>query len=110
MEEETIGSQGLFQSSFLKQLVLDTLEWKGALLLKALAEDDVNRSIECLRLEDPGRLWRKRNLEAAEFDRRFLRSISAFDNSCSCPRFPISAFRQLSKVGHAKHDLEKYNH
>ncbi|BFI12731.1 hypothetical protein MPTK1_4g10930 [Marchantia polymorpha subsp. ruderalis] len=51
MEEETIGSQGLFQSSFLKQLVLDTLEWKGALLLKALAEDDVNRSIECLRLE-----------------------------------------------------------
>ncbi|OAE25129.1 hypothetical protein AXG93_3217s1460 [Marchantia polymorpha subsp. ruderalis] len=53
-EDETVGilSQALIQSSSLKELLLKSMEWGAALLLKALAGDDRNRSIECLRLAD----------------------------------------------------------
>ncbi|BFI22709.1 hypothetical protein MPTK1_8g15075 [Marchantia polymorpha subsp. ruderalis] len=53
MEDETVGilSQALIQSSSLKELVLKgQVKWGGPLLLKALAGDDRNRSIERLRL------------------------------------------------------------
>ncbi|BFI16335.1 hypothetical protein MPTK1_5g20875 [Marchantia polymorpha subsp. ruderalis] len=54
MEEETVGflSQALIQSSSLKELTLSEVECGAALLLKALAEDDGNRSIERLYLMD----------------------------------------------------------
>ncbi|OAE28050.1 hypothetical protein AXG93_488s1120 [Marchantia polymorpha subsp. ruderalis] len=54
MEEETVGilSQALIQSSSLKELYLDNVKWGATLLLKALAGDDGNRSIN--------RLWLKR--------------------------------------------------
>ncbi|BBN19947.1 hypothetical protein MPTK1_8g15140 [Marchantia polymorpha subsp. ruderalis] len=54
MEDETVGilSQALIKSSSLKELKLINVKWGGPLLLKALAGDDRNRSIE--RLE----LWR----------------------------------------------------
>ncbi|BBN06182.1 hypothetical protein MPTK1_3g19100 [Marchantia polymorpha subsp. ruderalis] len=52
MEEETVGilSQALIQSSSLKLLCLDKVDWGVALLLNALAGDDGNRSIERLSL------------------------------------------------------------
>ncbi|BBN08641.1 hypothetical protein MPTK1_4g13180 [Marchantia polymorpha subsp. ruderalis] len=53
MEDETVGilSQALNQSLALKEFTLDQAgEWAGPLLLKALAGDDRNRSIERLRL------------------------------------------------------------
>ncbi|OAE26423.1 hypothetical protein AXG93_131s1330 [Marchantia polymorpha subsp. ruderalis] len=58
MEEEYVGilSQALIESTSLKQLWLDQVEWGAALLLKALAGDDGNRSIERLRLENMYRL------------------------------------------------------
>ncbi|OAE27309.1 hypothetical protein AXG93_2817s1140 [Marchantia polymorpha subsp. ruderalis] len=51
MEDETVGilSQVLIQSSSLRELAVDQVKW-GPALLKALAGDDGNRSIECLRL------------------------------------------------------------
>ncbi|OAE18532.1 hypothetical protein AXG93_625s1220 [Marchantia polymorpha subsp. ruderalis] len=55
MEDETVGilSQALIQSSSLKELTLEAAgKWGGPLLLKALAGDDRNRSIERLRLRD----------------------------------------------------------
>ncbi|BFI33260.1 hypothetical protein MPTK2_4g13541 [Marchantia polymorpha subsp. ruderalis] len=55
MEDETVGilSQALIQSLALKEFTLDRArEWAGRLLLKALAGDDRNRSIERLRLKD----------------------------------------------------------
>ncbi|BBN15114.1 hypothetical protein MPTK1_6g17160 [Marchantia polymorpha subsp. ruderalis] len=53
MEEEYVGilSQALIQSSSLKELWLEKVEWGAALLLKALAGDDGNRSIELLYLQ-----------------------------------------------------------
>ncbi|BFI10948.1 hypothetical protein MPTK1_3g19125 [Marchantia polymorpha subsp. ruderalis] len=58
MEDETVRilSQALIQSSCLKKLVLDKVEWGEALLLKALAGDDGNRSIVRLELWDMDRL------------------------------------------------------
>ncbi|BFI43107.1 hypothetical protein MPTK2_8g15140 [Marchantia polymorpha subsp. ruderalis] len=53
MKDETVGilSQALIQSSSLKVLVLrGQVKWGGPLLLKALAGDDRNRSIERLEL------------------------------------------------------------
>ncbi|BFI22788.1 hypothetical protein MPTK1_8g15893 [Marchantia polymorpha subsp. ruderalis] len=52
MDDEAVGmlSQALIQSSSLKQLWLEKVEWGAALLLKALAGDDGNRSIEHLYL------------------------------------------------------------
>ncbi|BFI22660.1 hypothetical protein MPTK1_8g14575 [Marchantia polymorpha subsp. ruderalis] len=52
MEDENVGilSQALIQSSSLKVLELDNVKWGGPLLLKALAGDDRNRSIERLEL------------------------------------------------------------
>lgn len=54
MEDETVGtilSQALIQSLALKEFTLDDVgKWGGRLLLKALAGDDRNRSIERLRL------------------------------------------------------------
>ncbi|BFI13037.1 hypothetical protein MPTK1_4g13705 [Marchantia polymorpha subsp. ruderalis] len=53
LENETVGilSQALIQSSSLKELTLEAAgNWGGPLLLKALAGDDRNRSIERLRL------------------------------------------------------------
>ncbi|BFI13020.1 hypothetical protein MPTK1_4g13545 [Marchantia polymorpha subsp. ruderalis] len=54
MEDETVGtilSQALIQSLALKEFTLDDAgKWGGRLLLKALAGDDRNRSIERLRL------------------------------------------------------------
>ncbi|BBN08645.1 hypothetical protein MPTK1_4g13230 [Marchantia polymorpha subsp. ruderalis] len=53
MEDETVGilSQALIQSSSLKEFTLSGAgKWGGPLLLKALAGDDRNRSIERLRL------------------------------------------------------------
>ncbi|BFI22816.1 hypothetical protein MPTK1_8g16161 [Marchantia polymorpha subsp. ruderalis] len=54
MDDEAVGmlSQALIQSSSLKQLWLEKVEWGAALLLKALAGDDGNRSIERLYLEN----------------------------------------------------------
>ncbi|BFI12983.1 hypothetical protein MPTK1_4g13275 [Marchantia polymorpha subsp. ruderalis] len=55
MEDETVGilSQALIQSLALKEFTLDKAgKWGGPLLLKALAGDDRNRSIERLRLRD----------------------------------------------------------
>ncbi|OAE25211.1 hypothetical protein AXG93_855s1100 [Marchantia polymorpha subsp. ruderalis] len=45
-------SQALIKSSSLKRLWLDQMEWGADLLLKALAGDDGNRSIECLYLSN----------------------------------------------------------
>ncbi|OAE26844.1 hypothetical protein AXG93_2465s1020 [Marchantia polymorpha subsp. ruderalis] len=53
MDEETFGivSQALIHSSSLKALnLIDFSSWGAALLLKALARDDGNRSIEILQL------------------------------------------------------------
>ncbi|OAE22664.1 hypothetical protein AXG93_1564s1000 [Marchantia polymorpha subsp. ruderalis] len=52
MDEETVGivSQALIHSSSLKKITLDDGTWGAALLLKALAGDDRNRSIERLLL------------------------------------------------------------
>ncbi|BFI23038.1 hypothetical protein MPTK1_8g18425 [Marchantia polymorpha subsp. ruderalis] len=52
IEDETVGilSQALIQSSSLKELELFEVVWGEALLLKALAGDDRNQSIERLRL------------------------------------------------------------
>ncbi|OAE34851.1 hypothetical protein AXG93_2528s2200 [Marchantia polymorpha subsp. ruderalis] len=52
IEDETVGilSQALIQSSSLKELELYGVKWGAALLLKALAGDDGNRSIERLQL------------------------------------------------------------
>ncbi|BFI22655.1 hypothetical protein MPTK1_8g14526 [Marchantia polymorpha subsp. ruderalis] len=52
MEDETVGilSQALVQSLSLKVLILSKVKWVRPLLLKALAGDDRNRSIERLRL------------------------------------------------------------
>ncbi|BFI18595.1 hypothetical protein MPTK1_6g17145 [Marchantia polymorpha subsp. ruderalis] len=52
IEEEYVGilSHALIQRSSLKCLGLEKVEWGAALLLKALAGDDGNRSIERLRL------------------------------------------------------------
>ncbi|BFI13018.1 hypothetical protein MPTK1_4g13542 [Marchantia polymorpha subsp. ruderalis] len=55
MEDETVGilSQALIQSLALKEFTLDFAgKWAWRLLLKALAGDDRNRSIERLRLRD----------------------------------------------------------
>ncbi|BFI12971.1 hypothetical protein MPTK1_4g13205 [Marchantia polymorpha subsp. ruderalis] len=55
MEDETVGilSQALIQSLALKEFTLDCAgKLAGPLLLKALAGDDRNRSIERLRLKD----------------------------------------------------------
>ncbi|OAE27257.1 hypothetical protein AXG93_59s1000 [Marchantia polymorpha subsp. ruderalis] len=53
MEEETVGilSQALIQSWSLKHLKLNNVKWGAALVLKALAGDDGNRSIERLCLQ-----------------------------------------------------------
>ncbi|OAE24270.1 hypothetical protein AXG93_1528s1200 [Marchantia polymorpha subsp. ruderalis] len=58
MDEETVGmlSQALIQSSGLKKLYLENVKWGAALLLKALAGDDGNRSIQTLRLRSIDRL------------------------------------------------------
>ncbi|OAE22306.1 hypothetical protein AXG93_1504s1160 [Marchantia polymorpha subsp. ruderalis] len=58
MEEETVGilSQALIKCSSLKELKLERVDKGEALLLKALAGDDGNRSIERLRLERMDRL------------------------------------------------------
>ncbi|OAE34142.1 hypothetical protein AXG93_1593s1000 [Marchantia polymorpha subsp. ruderalis] len=55
MEDETVEilSQALIQSSSLKELELDGVKWGPALLQKALAGDDRNRSIERVRLFGP---------------------------------------------------------
>ncbi|BFI43109.1 hypothetical protein MPTK2_8g15075 [Marchantia polymorpha subsp. ruderalis] len=52
MEDETVGilSHALVQSLSLKVLILSKVKWVRPLLLKALAGDDRNRSIERLRL------------------------------------------------------------
>ncbi|OAE21348.1 hypothetical protein AXG93_3158s1090 [Marchantia polymorpha subsp. ruderalis] len=52
MDEETVGivSQALIQSSSVKEIILDDGNWGAALLQKALAGDDGNRSIERLHL------------------------------------------------------------
>ncbi|OAE26829.1 hypothetical protein AXG93_215s1270 [Marchantia polymorpha subsp. ruderalis] len=52
MDDEALGilSQALIQSSSLKELSLEMVDWGTALLLKALAGHDRNRSIERLRL------------------------------------------------------------
>ncbi|OAE25044.1 hypothetical protein AXG93_1939s1010 [Marchantia polymorpha subsp. ruderalis] len=52
MQDEAVGilSQALIQSSSLKELVLDRVNLGGLLLLKVLAGDDRNGSIERLRL------------------------------------------------------------
>ncbi|OAE26828.1 hypothetical protein AXG93_215s1260 [Marchantia polymorpha subsp. ruderalis] len=52
MDDEALGilSQALIQSSALKELNLEMVDWGTALLLKALAGHDRNRSIERLRL------------------------------------------------------------
>ncbi|BFI12981.1 hypothetical protein MPTK1_4g13267 [Marchantia polymorpha subsp. ruderalis] len=53
LEDETVGilTQVLIKSSSLKEFTLDYVgKWAGPLLLKALAGDDRNRSIERLRL------------------------------------------------------------
>ncbi|BFI22812.1 hypothetical protein MPTK1_8g16135 [Marchantia polymorpha subsp. ruderalis] len=49
-DDEAVGmlSQALIQSSSLQELTLEEVEWGAALLLKALAGDDGNRSIERL--------------------------------------------------------------
>ncbi|BFI43211.1 hypothetical protein MPTK2_8g16140 [Marchantia polymorpha subsp. ruderalis] len=49
-DDEAVGmlSQALIQSSSLQELTLNGVEWGAALLLKALAGDDGNRSIERL--------------------------------------------------------------
>ncbi|BFI43187.1 hypothetical protein MPTK2_8g15893 [Marchantia polymorpha subsp. ruderalis] len=49
-DDEAVGmlSQTLIQSSSLQELMLEEVEWGAALLLKALAGDDGNRSIERL--------------------------------------------------------------
>ncbi|BFI08641.1 hypothetical protein MPTK1_2g23755 [Marchantia polymorpha subsp. ruderalis] len=54
MEEETVGilSQALIRSSSLKGLGLERVDWGAALLLKAFAGDDGNRSIESLWLRN----------------------------------------------------------
>ncbi|BBN16951.1 hypothetical protein MPTK1_7g10710 [Marchantia polymorpha subsp. ruderalis] len=53
MDDEAVGmlSQALIQRSSLKVLFLRKVEWGAALLLKALAGDDRNRSIERLELQ-----------------------------------------------------------
>ncbi|OAE28973.1 hypothetical protein AXG93_3036s1000 [Marchantia polymorpha subsp. ruderalis] len=52
MEEETVEilSQAVIQSSSLETMILDNVKWGAALLLKALAGHDGNRSIEHLYL------------------------------------------------------------
>ncbi|OAE22913.1 hypothetical protein AXG93_3109s1000 [Marchantia polymorpha subsp. ruderalis] len=52
MDDETLGilSQALIHSSSLKEFILEIVDWGTALLLKALAGHDRNRSIERLRL------------------------------------------------------------
>ncbi|BFI43213.1 hypothetical protein MPTK2_8g16167 [Marchantia polymorpha subsp. ruderalis] len=52
MDDEAVGmlSQALIHSSSLQKLTLEKVEWGAALLLKALAGDDGNRSIERLHL------------------------------------------------------------
>ncbi|BFI22817.1 hypothetical protein MPTK1_8g16163 [Marchantia polymorpha subsp. ruderalis] len=54
MDDEAVGmlSQALIHSSSLQKLMLVKVEWGAALLLKALAGDDGNRSIERLILGD----------------------------------------------------------
>ncbi|OAE27716.1 hypothetical protein AXG93_4193s1160 [Marchantia polymorpha subsp. ruderalis] len=59
LEDEALGilSQALIQSSSLKELILQCPgKWGPALLLKALAGDDGNRSIERVRLWQMDRL------------------------------------------------------
>ncbi|BFI40551.1 hypothetical protein MPTK2_7g10710 [Marchantia polymorpha subsp. ruderalis] len=53
MDDEAVGmlSQALIQSSSLEGLLLTKVDWGAALLLKALAGDDRNRSIESLELK-----------------------------------------------------------
>ncbi|BFI22820.1 hypothetical protein MPTK1_8g16169 [Marchantia polymorpha subsp. ruderalis] len=54
MDDEAVGmlSQALIQSSSLQELTIWEVEWEAALLLKALAGDDGNRSIERLILRN----------------------------------------------------------
>ncbi|OAE25640.1 hypothetical protein AXG93_4604s1090 [Marchantia polymorpha subsp. ruderalis] len=87
MEDETVGilSQAVIHSSSLKELTLDNADpWGGPLLLKALAGDDRNRSIERLRLTtmigrgDFGDCLREllisnRSLKEVEFQTRVMR-------------------------------------
>ncbi|OAE22496.1 hypothetical protein AXG93_4697s1330 [Marchantia polymorpha subsp. ruderalis] len=58
VEEEDVGilSKALIQSSSLKELYLEQVDWGAALLLNALARDDGNRSIERLWLSNMDRL------------------------------------------------------
>ncbi|OAE26840.1 hypothetical protein AXG93_2549s1000 [Marchantia polymorpha subsp. ruderalis] len=58
MEDETVGilSQALIQSSSLRELVLKGVETGAALLLRALAGEDRNQSVERLRLWHMDRL------------------------------------------------------
>ncbi|BFI43058.1 hypothetical protein MPTK2_8g14550 [Marchantia polymorpha subsp. ruderalis] len=95
MEDENVGilSQALIQSSSLKVLVLrGQVKWGGPLLLKALAGDNRNRSIERLRLSSIKGVGDNRN---RSIERLRLSSIKGVGD---CLREILISNRSLKKV------------
>ncbi|BFI22653.1 hypothetical protein MPTK1_8g15055 [Marchantia polymorpha subsp. ruderalis] len=87
MEDENVGilSQALVQSSSLKELKLMNVKWGGPLLLKALAGDDRNRSIERLRLwgmDEPGDCLREVLISNPSLKKVELRDVEMSPEEC----------------------------